>query len=83
VGSFGGQPCYLVSGTGTVMVNELLFNQTGYAPGLFIFSTCLSASYDVPYYVNVVIIIKKNGNIGNYVHFNMTNSGMVLQGVEK
>ncbi len=77
VGSFGGQPCYLVSGAGTVMVNEVLFNQTGYAPGLFFFNTCLSARYDVPLYADVVVI---TGNIGNSINFSMTNSGMVLQG---
>jgi hypothetical protein len=77
VGSFGGQPCYSVAGAGTVMVNEELFNQTGYAPGTFIFYTCLSARYDVPLYADVVVI---TGNIGNSINFSMTNSGMVLQG---
>ena len=80
VSSFDGQPCYLVSGAGTVMVNEVLFNQTGYAPGLFFFNTCLSARYDVPLYATISVLMDNEENAGSSIYFNMTNSGMVLQG---
>ena len=69
----GGQPCYSVSGSGTVMVNEDLFNKTGYAPAKFTFDTCLSAKYNVPLNVEVHAML----NNGASISFNIKNYGMV------
>ena len=72
----GGQPCYSVSGSGTVMVNEELFNRTGYAPASFTFNTCLSAKYNVPLDVEVDALLKSGGSIS----FDIQNYGMVWSG---
>jgi hypothetical protein len=88
LGSFDGQPCYLVSGIGTVMVNGEIFNRTGYVPSIFLFDTCLSARYNVPVYANVTILpsdefdyaLAYGLNNVDSISFKMTNSDMVLRG---
>ena len=67
-----GQPCYSVSGSGTVMVNEGLFNKTGFAPAGFTFNTCLSAKYNVPLSVEVHAVLKN----GDAISFDVQNYGM-------
>ena len=72
----GGQPCYSVSGSGTVMVNKGLFNKTGYAPARFTFNTCLSAQYNVPLDVEVHAVL----NNGDSISFDVQNYGVVWAG---
>ena len=74
--SVSGQPCYSVSGSGTVMVNEGLFNKTGYAPARFTFNTCLSAKYNVPLNVEVHAVL----NNGDSISFDVQNYGMTWSG---
>ena len=71
-----GEPCYSVSGSGTVMINEGLFNKTGYAPARFTFNTCLSAKYNVPLDVEVHAVL----NNGDSISFDVQNYGMVWSG---
>lgn len=42
------QPCYSMSGTGSIMVNGALVRAQGYLPSNFSFTACVSAQYDVP-----------------------------------
>ena len=72
LGYSGGQPCYWISGSGTVMVNENPFNQTGYAPAQFILDACLSPQYNVPLYVYVDILLRNRESI----KFDMVNSAL-------
>ncbi len=47
--SYGGQACYNMNGTATVMVNGTLAGmREGYMPATLNFSGCLSAQYDIP-----------------------------------
>jgi hypothetical protein len=79
--TFKGQPCYFVSGTGSVIANEGPFNQVGYTPAIFIVTTCLSAQYNVPLNVTGVVFLEKNFlKNGDSISFNIVNSGMVLHG---
>ena len=48
--SYTGQPCYYISGSGTMQVNSTLVdvNTSAQAPVNLDFSTCLSAQYNIP-----------------------------------
>lgn len=74
--SIGGQPCYSVSGSGSVMINQRLFNKTGYAPANFTFNACLSAKYNVPLNVEVHAVQANRDSVS----FDIQNYGMVWSG---
>ena len=63
--SYNGQPCYSVSGTGTVNVNSTLLNASaaGYTPVNVSFSACFSGQYNIPLYVHASMISKRGGSM--------------------
>ncbi|MDE1870834.1 MAG: hypothetical protein KGI06_01175 [Candidatus Micrarchaeota archaeon] len=71
ISSWGGQPCYSVSGTGSIDINGALVNQTGFVPSNFSFTGCLSGQYDVPLTLNVVA----NAG-GKFVHIDVISTGI-------
>ena len=59
------QPCYYVSGTGTMKVNSTLVdvNSSAQTPVSANFATCVSAQYDVPLYVSVNLTAANGSSI--------------------
>ncbi|MHB1830584.1 MAG: hypothetical protein ACYCO0_04280 [Candidatus Micrarchaeaceae archaeon] len=68
----GQQPCYSVSGTGSIMVNGALVGMAGYVPSNFSFSACVSAQYDIP----LMLIGTMSTRGGKFVHVDMLQSGI-------
>lgn len=71
---YSGQPCYSVSGTGTIDINSSI---TGSASGPTIpakmnFSTCLSAQYNLPFYINLNLIASN----GAFLLMHISSTGM-------
>ena len=59
------QPCYYVSGTGTMSVNSTLVDGTSSAqtPVNVNFNTCVSAQYNIPLYVSANLTAANGSNI--------------------
>lgn len=72
IGFWNLQPCYTVSGTGSIMVNGTMFNQTGYIPSSLNFTACVSAQYDIPLTLKGTIIPGNNES----VHFEILENSM-------
>ncbi len=58
ISSYNGEPCYSVSGNGTIDVNSTIVgaNSGPDIPAKMNFSTCLSAQYNLPFYLNAQIV---------------------------
>ncbi len=71
ISSWNFQPCYYTSGSGSVMINGVLVNQTGFVPANFTFKACLDAQYGVPDYMNVTMHAG-----GKFIHSNIKETGL-------
>ena len=74
VSLYNGQPCYSVSGTGTIGVNGALFgaSSSGEIPMGLTFSACLSAQYNIPLYISAYM----TGANGRSVSINLNESAI-------
>lgn len=74
VSSYDGKPCYSASGSGIIDVNSIIVgaNSGPYIPAKLNFSTCLSAQYNLPLYLNAQIVPTSGATILiNLSNFNM------------
>ena len=60
-----GQPCYLISGTGTIDVNSELLgsNSSAYTPMNLNFKACLSAQYNIPIQIVATMTAANGANV--------------------
>ncbi len=74
--SVGGQACYKINGTATVMLNGTLVGTSGYVPASLNFSGCLSAQYNIPLEIKGYAKAQN----GVYVFFSFKDYGFLYYG---
>ena len=67
---YAGQPCYLVSGSGTIEINSSIMGSTSgpTIPAKINFNTCLSAQYNLPLYLILNTIASNGGTMEMYLY---------------
>ncbi len=74
--SLGGQECYKINGTATIMLNGTLVGTSGYVPASLNFSGCLSAQYNIPLEIRGYAKAQN----GAYVFFSFKDYGFLYDG---
>jgi hypothetical protein len=71
VSSYDGEPCYRVSGSGTIYMNSSLTGSgasSSQVPSTFTFDMCLSAQYNIPLTINATFTPSNGGSVVLIVH---------------